>query len=65
MKVRLTTDRAGFGFEQREGEIIDVSDDEALLLVERGQAEFLDGTENAAELLPAGRGRKGRKVEKR
>jgi len=43
MLIRLTTDRvAGFGVLQLEGSVIDVPDQEALRMLERGQAEFME-----------------------
>jgi len=65
MKVRLTTSRAGYGFEQSVGDVIELADVDASLLIARGQAEPVANGENAAELLPGRRGRKGRKVERR
>lgn len=39
MKIRLTTDRNGMGWEQREGDVIDVPPAEAASLIRCGQAE--------------------------
>lgn len=42
-RVRLTTDRVGgFGWMQRAGDEIDMQVDEALSLVQAGQAEFIE-----------------------
>lgn len=39
MQIKLLTSRAGVGFSQARGEIIEVSDDEAARMMEAGQAE--------------------------
>lgn len=39
MKVRLTTDRVGYGWEQREGQVRDLPEAEAAALIRAGQAE--------------------------
>lgn len=39
MKIRLLTSRAGVGFAQSRGEEVDVSDAEAIRMIEAGQAE--------------------------
>lgn len=57
MLIRLLTDRViGHGVLQLEGSIIDVPDQEALRMLERGQAEFAEpecatvaATENAMQ----------------
>lgn len=47
MKVKLTTDRAGWGWEQRAGDVVELPDAEAKRLVQAGQAEPVSGAENA------------------
>ncbi len=43
MQIRLLTDRVvGYGVVQLEGSIVDVPDQEALRMLERGQAEFAE-----------------------
>jgi len=43
MLIRLTTDRvAGYGVLQLAGSVIDVPDQDALRMLERGQAEFIE-----------------------
>lgn len=39
MKIRLLTARAGVNFSQDRGEVIEVSDAEAVRMIEAGQAE--------------------------
>lgn len=39
MKIKLLTSRAGVGFAQSRGEEVDVSDAEAIRMIEAGQAE--------------------------
>ena len=39
MRVRLNTDRAGDGFYQAAGEIVDLPEREAYRMIESGQAE--------------------------
>lgn len=41
MKIKLLIGRAGFGFAQNVGEIVEVGADEALRMIEAGQAEPL------------------------
>jgi len=49
MKVKLLVSRAGVNFSQNAGEIIDVSNDEALNLVKEGQAELAQVKETATK----------------
>jgi hypothetical protein len=46
MKVKLLISRAGCGFSQGIGDIVDVGDDEALRLVEKNHAAFIDQDED-------------------
>ena len=39
MKIELLVPRTGVGFSQNRGEIIDVSDNEAARMIEKGQAK--------------------------
>lgn len=39
MKVKLLTSRAGAGFSQNRGDVIDVPNAEAIRMIEAGQAE--------------------------
>ncbi len=39
MKVELLTSRAGIGWEEREGEVVEVPADEAMQLIRAGQAK--------------------------
>lgn len=39
MQIRLLVPRAGIGFSQRPGDIIDVPDDEAVRMIKADQAE--------------------------
>lgn len=41
MKIRLLCDRAGFGFTDWEGDLIDLPSDEARRLIAAGQAELV------------------------
>lgn len=42
MEVKLLVSRAGHKFSQSVGDVVEVSDDEALRLIEAGKAEFID-----------------------
>lgn len=42
MEIKLLISRAGVGFSQNAGDTIEVSEDEALRMIEAGQAEFID-----------------------
>lgn len=42
MKVRLTTDRAGWNWQQFEGEIHDLPQEEAMALLAANQAEVIE-----------------------
>lgn len=55
MLVRLTTDRAGFGWEQHEGDLVELPRREALRLIRAGQA-----VETAAKVPPEARNREER-----
>lgn len=41
MKIKLLTSRAGAGFSQNRGDVIDVPNDEAIRMIEAGQAEAI------------------------
>tara|TARA_A100001201_G_C4095729_1_gene203686 strand:+ start:4963 stop:5142 length:180 start_codon:yes stop_codon:yes gene_type:complete len=44
MKVKLITPRAGIGFSQNRGDIIEVDNDEAKRMIEKGQCEPVKST---------------------
>lgn len=48
MKVRLLVSRAGVGFSQNKGDIVDVSDAEAKRMLDRGQAEPVEAEKATA-----------------
>ena len=62
-KVKLLVSRAGTGFEQEAGQVIDVSNDEATRMIATGQAEPVEGARETAALSGGKRG--GRKTRKR
>lgn len=39
MQVKLLVSRAGVGFSQSRGEVVDIPDGEAIRMIEQGQAE--------------------------
>jgi len=52
VKVQLTTDRCGLSWEEHEGDIVDVSHEEAQRLIAANQAVAVDDKHH--ELAPAG-----------
>lgn len=50
MRIRLLTDRAGYGFYQRHGEEIEVSAEEGRRLLAAGQAELVERTIETAAI---------------
>lgn len=52
MKVQLTTDRCGLHWEEHEGDIVDLSHDEAQRLIAASQAVAVE--DNNHELAPLG-----------
>ena len=54
MRVRLTSDRAGWGWEEHEGDLVELPEADARRLIESGQAEpAAEITEPAAETTEA------------
>lgn len=60
MKIKLLVSRAGSDFSQSVGDEIDVADDEAIRLIEAGQAEPVRGAPVERAVKPA----KGEKAAK-
>ena len=53
MQVELLTSRAGLGWEEREGEVVEVPADEAMQLIRAGQAKAVQQQPEAATIGPA------------
>lgn len=52
MKIKLLTSRAGVNFSQNAGDVIEVTEREALAMIAAGQADAIEEIETATKKTP-------------